>query len=85
MGAKTDFCQNCPKIDIFHKIKFQKSLTNKKFQKIENGHNMWFSHRFSILDQFGTPKGLPDGPDSPLAIPGLSSGQDGSRNLMDGF
>ena len=32
MGANTGFCQNCPKMDIFHKIKSQKSLTTKKFQ-----------------------------------------------------
>ena len=85
MGAKTGFCQNCPKIDIFHLTKSQKPLTTKNFQKTENAHNILFSHIFSILDQFGTPKGLPDGPDTPLAVPRPRSGQDGSRNPMDGF
>ena len=40
MGAKTGFCQNCPKIDIFDYTKFQKSLTAKNFQKTENTHNI---------------------------------------------
>ena len=84
-GGKNRILSKLPKIDIFHQTKSQKSLTTKKFQKTENTHNKWFSHRFSILDQFGTPKGLPDGPDSPLAVPGLSTDQDGSRNPMDGF
>ena len=85
IGAKIGFGQICPKIDIFHYVKSQKSKTTKKIPKIKFAQNIWFSHRFSISDQFGTPMGLPDGPDSPLAVPGPRSQQDGSRNLMDGF
>ena len=67
-GAKLGFCQNWPKMDIFHYTKSQKSIITKVFQEIENAHNVWFSHRFSILDQKVTPKGLLDAYGQPLAF-----------------
>ena len=85
VGAKTGFGQNCPKMDIFYKLKSQKLQTTKKFPILK---------RFRIYDfhidfQFWTKKSLPRDLQMVLAIPRQSKWsstlEDGSRKSMNDF
>jgi len=68
VGPKTGFGQNCQKITIFTKLSLKNAKQKHFFNKIQNVHRIWFSHRFSILGSNVAPKRPQDGHDLPLAM-----------------